>query len=121
MISPKGNMCKLNDIIVDSGAKGTKEMLNAIRNSYPKSTEDYIKDLISYPNKFISQSKNISVEGYSLNTFFAIAQFITVDYNFRVLYNDNHVLVDHVDKLIPDEILIPPSVAKCIFDDNCVI
>jgi hypothetical protein len=117
MISMQGNKCPITDQIVESGAKGTHEMLNSIRENYPKSPEEYIADLIKYPNEFITQSKSISIEGYALNTFFATQQFVEINYNHQVTYN-GHILVDHVDKLMPAEILIPPSVAKWIFDNN---
>jgi hypothetical protein len=117
MISMQGNKCPITYHIVSSGAKGTKEMLNSIREDYPKTPQNYIKDLIKYPNEFITQSKSISIEGYALNTFFATQQFVEINYLHQVTYNDQ-VLVDHVDFLMPDEILIPPSVAKWIYDNN---
>lgn len=113
----------LNDdiykFITSSGAKGTPELYDSMKNNFPVDKNSYSKHMHDYANTFIQQSHSVSKDGYAINQSYQFLQYVITDYdNHLYLETGNskqrYIDLGSVDDFVPSEYIFPPSIVSLI-------
>jgi hypothetical protein len=105
--------------IVTSGAKGSKDMLNAINLWFPYEANTWTQQSFDYAKQFINSNNYIATESYSVTQMVQTLQCVCVnaDFNLEIKIDDSTWILGHVIDFMSKTCLMSPLTAISI-DDN---
>jgi hypothetical protein len=105
--------------IVTSGAKGSKDMLNAMNMWFPYEPNVWTQQSFDYAKQFINSNNSIATESYSVTQMVQTLQCVCVnaDFNLEIKIDDSKWVLGHVIDFMSKTCLMSPLTAISIYDN----